>query len=146
MVGFLLQWPIPTLVMFPILVVVYGRLAAAEERDVRQRFGSAWDEYAAHTRRFIPGWHQPFWRTMGAEHRLATSAEAEFVVRKSLALGAYSVLTYERPCEGACPEPGQVGALDRPTSRCQRTLSIESGETSRLPGVSGPGVDECPTY
>ena len=60
MVGFLLQWPtIPTLVMFPILVVVYGRLAAAEEREVGQRFGSAWDEYAAHTRRFIPRWHQP---------------------------------------------------------------------------------------
>ena len=60
MIGFLLQWPtFPTLAMFPILVLVYGRLATAEEREVRRRFGSTWDTYAAHTRRFIPRRHQP---------------------------------------------------------------------------------------
>lgn len=38
MVGFLLQWPtIPTLVLFPVLVYVYGRLARAEEREVAAR-------------------------------------------------------------------------------------------------------------
>ena len=55
MVGFLLQWPtLPTLVMFPVLVLVYRRLAIAEERDVRERFGAAWDAYAARTPRFLP--------------------------------------------------------------------------------------------
>jgi len=60
MIGFLLQWPtIPTLVMFPILVVVYARLARAEEREVAARFGKAWTDYAAHTPAFIPRRHPP---------------------------------------------------------------------------------------
>lgn len=55
MAGFLLQWPtIPTLVMFPVLALVYRRLAAAEEREVAAAFGPAWDRYAAATPRFIP--------------------------------------------------------------------------------------------
>ncbi|CAN5813200.1 hypothetical protein BH24ACT15_BH24ACT15_09060 [soil metagenome] len=55
MVGFLLQWPtIPTLVMFPLLVVVYRRLAIAEEAAVRTEHGSVWDDYAHRTPRFIP--------------------------------------------------------------------------------------------
>jgi protein-S-isoprenylcysteine O-methyltransferase Ste14 len=55
MIGFLLQWPtIPTLVMFPILVVVYTRLARAEEREVAARFGDAWHAYAAATPAFLP--------------------------------------------------------------------------------------------
>ena len=56
MTGFLLQWPtLLTLVMYPILLVVYVRLSYREEREVRAQFGAAWDEYAAHTPRFIPG-------------------------------------------------------------------------------------------
>ena len=56
MVGFLLQWPtIPTLLMFPVLVLVYRRLAIREEEETRARFESAWDAYAAMTPRFIPG-------------------------------------------------------------------------------------------
>jgi protein-S-isoprenylcysteine O-methyltransferase Ste14 len=55
MFGFLLQWPtLVTLVMFPILVTVYVRLAHREEREVRKDFGPAWDEYAARTPGFIP--------------------------------------------------------------------------------------------
>ena len=55
MVGFLLQWPtIPTLVMFPVLVAVYRRLAINEERAVRAAFGADWDRYAAVTPRFVP--------------------------------------------------------------------------------------------
>ncbi len=55
MVGFLLQWPtLVTLVMFPILVAVYIRLAHREEREVRAEFGQAWDEYAARTPGFVP--------------------------------------------------------------------------------------------
>jgi methanethiol S-methyltransferase len=53
MVGFLLQWPtIPTVVMFPILLVVYVRLARREEREAAAHFGEAWAEYAHAT----PGW------------------------------------------------------------------------------------------
>jgi protein-S-isoprenylcysteine O-methyltransferase Ste14 len=55
MVGFLLQWPtIPTLVMFPVLLVVYSRLARAEEREVATAYGPAWSAYAATVPRFIP--------------------------------------------------------------------------------------------
>src|SRR5262245_24300988 len=55
MVGFLLQWPtLVTVVMFPILTVTYVRLARREQAEVRSLFGPVWDEYAAHTPRFIP--------------------------------------------------------------------------------------------
>ena len=55
MLGFLLQWPtLPTLIMFPVLAYVYRRLAISEEREVRERFGAAWDAYAAGTPRFVP--------------------------------------------------------------------------------------------
>lgn len=55
MVGFLLQWPtLATLVMFPILVLVYRRLAIREEREVAERFGEAWERYAAQTPRLLP--------------------------------------------------------------------------------------------
>ena len=59
MVGFLFQWPtLPTLVMFPVLVAIYRRLAISEERVVRATFGAAWDTYAASTPRFLPR-HRP---------------------------------------------------------------------------------------
>ncbi len=55
MVGFLLQWPtIPTLVMFPVLIVIYRRLSIQEEQGVAAEFGSAWDAYASQTPRFLP--------------------------------------------------------------------------------------------
>ena len=59
MFGFLLQWPtLLTLAMFPVLVVMYVRLAIAEERDSEQAFGQAWRAYAATTPRFIPSLKQ----------------------------------------------------------------------------------------
>lgn len=55
MIGFLLQWPtFATLAMFPILLLVYRRLAIREERDIRKEFGGSWERYAAQTPRFIP--------------------------------------------------------------------------------------------
>lgn len=55
MFGFLLQWPtLLTLAMFPVLVVMYVRLAVAEERDSERAFGDAWRAYATRTPRFIP--------------------------------------------------------------------------------------------
>lgn len=55
MFGFLLQWPtILTVVMFPILVWVYTRLARSEEKESQRTFGSIWSEYAKNTPAFIP--------------------------------------------------------------------------------------------
>ena len=55
MFGFLLQWPtLLTLAMFPVLVVMYVRLAIAEERGSEAQFGDAWRAYAAVTPRFVP--------------------------------------------------------------------------------------------
>ena len=52
MFGFLLQWPtLITLVMFPILVFMYGRLAKREEREMLAQFG---DEYRRYTEA-VPG-------------------------------------------------------------------------------------------
>lgn len=55
MFGFLLQWPtIPTLVMFPILVIVYVRLANKEERMVISEFGDEYLTYMSKTPAWIP--------------------------------------------------------------------------------------------
>lgn len=55
MSGFLLQWPtLPTLVMFPILVFVYVRLARREEANALAAFGADYTAYAARTPAFIP--------------------------------------------------------------------------------------------
>jgi protein-S-isoprenylcysteine O-methyltransferase Ste14 len=55
MLGFLFQWPtLLTLIMFPILVYTYARLARREEAEVRAEFGELWDRYAAVTPAFIP--------------------------------------------------------------------------------------------
>ena len=59
LVGFLLQWPtLLTLLMFPILLAMYGRLALAEEAEMRNHFGEAFETYAARTPRFFPRWQQ----------------------------------------------------------------------------------------
>jgi len=55
MLGFLLQWPtILTLLMFPVLVWMYIRLARREEREVLTEFGEAYARYAAQTPAFLP--------------------------------------------------------------------------------------------
>ena len=55
MLGFLVQWPtLLTLVMFPILVVMYMRLAKREEREARAAFGEHYTSYAAVTPAFFP--------------------------------------------------------------------------------------------
>ena len=63
MFGFLLQWPtLLTLFMFPVLVVMYVRLAHREEREVRVEFGAEYDRYAEATPAFVPR----LWRTAGS--------------------------------------------------------------------------------
>ncbi len=55
LLGFLLQWPtLLTLVMFPVLLAMYARLATKEESEMTTQFGNAYLEYAKRTPRFIP--------------------------------------------------------------------------------------------
>jgi len=55
MLGFLIQWPtLPTLIMFPILVWVYQRLARREEKEALAEFGERYARYAQNTPGFIP--------------------------------------------------------------------------------------------
>ena len=55
MFGFLLQWPtLVTLIMFPVLVLVYLALARREERDALAQFGEGYRSYMAKTPAFIP--------------------------------------------------------------------------------------------
>jgi protein-S-isoprenylcysteine O-methyltransferase Ste14 len=54
MFGFLLQWPtLLTLAMFPVLVVMYVKLARNEERDALASFGDDYRGYMAD----VPGFH-----------------------------------------------------------------------------------------
>ena len=69
MIGFLLQWPtFATLAMFPVLLVVYRKLAIREEREVAAEFGSDWESYAAGRPRFLP-----HLRELRTSHRARTS-------------------------------------------------------------------------
>jgi protein-S-isoprenylcysteine O-methyltransferase Ste14 len=55
MFSFLLQWPtILTLLMFPLLVWMYARLAKREEQEAVVEFGDAYRRYAAQTPPFFP--------------------------------------------------------------------------------------------
>ena len=60
MLGFLLQWPtVLTLLMFPLLVAMYVRLARHEEAEARRTFGAAYDAYAAVTPAWFPRLAKP---------------------------------------------------------------------------------------
>ena len=55
LVGFLFQWPtLLTALMFPLLLVMYVRLARSEERKALGEFGDAYARYVARTPAFIP--------------------------------------------------------------------------------------------
>ena len=60
MLGFLIQWPtLITLIMFPILVTMYIRLARREEREALTEFAEAYAHYATTTPAFFPRRPQP---------------------------------------------------------------------------------------
>lgn len=64
--GMLIQWPtLLTLLMWPLLLWAYYRLARREEREMLERFGPAYAAYRAATPAFIP------------RRRLAAAAHAE---------------------------------------------------------------------
>ena len=60
MFGFLLQWPtLLTLVMFPVLVFMYVRLARTEERETIREFGDQYRAYMENVPAFIPRLRPP---------------------------------------------------------------------------------------
>ena len=55
MFGFLVQWPtLLTLAMFPVLTVMYVKLAKSEEREAIAEFGNVYTAYAIDVPGFIP--------------------------------------------------------------------------------------------
>lgn len=55
MLGFLFQWPtLITLIMFPILVTMYVKLAQREEKEVLAEFGESYRKYRDSTPAFMP--------------------------------------------------------------------------------------------
>ncbi|SRR6266568_972624 len=64
MLGFLVQWPtLLTLAMFPVLTVMYVKLAKSEEREAVAEFGSAYSTYAKEVPAFIPRLERLFGRS-----------------------------------------------------------------------------------
>jgi protein-S-isoprenylcysteine O-methyltransferase Ste14 len=60
MLGFLVQWPtLITLAMFPVLVVVYARLAKSEEEDMLREFDGAYASYRKQIPAFVPRLSHP---------------------------------------------------------------------------------------
>jgi protein-S-isoprenylcysteine O-methyltransferase Ste14 len=58
MVGWILHFPtLLTLIIFPVLVVAYYRLAIKEERQLEEVFGADYRKYKAQTPRFFPHLH-----------------------------------------------------------------------------------------
>lgn len=53
--GMLIEWAtLPMLVMLPVMIVMYTRLAKLEEWDMVLEFGEAYRQYMAKTKMFIP--------------------------------------------------------------------------------------------
>ena len=53
--GMLVEWAtLPLLILFPVMVLMYVRLARHEEKDMIREFGTAYELYMKRTKRFIP--------------------------------------------------------------------------------------------
>ncbi len=70
MLGFLVQWPtLLTLAMFPVLVVMYVKLAKTEERDAMAEFGEIYAKYATQVPGFIPKLSRLFGQAPEVDYR-----------------------------------------------------------------------------
>ncbi|KPL78418.1 isoprenylcysteine carboxyl methyltransferase [Ornatilinea apprima] len=55
--GMMMEWAtLPLLIMWPILGVIYYRLALREEKDMLAEFGEAYAQYRQQTGMFLPRW------------------------------------------------------------------------------------------
>ena len=74
--GMLIQWPtLPTVLMGPVLIAAYYRLARREEAVLVARFGDAYRQYRAHVPAFVP-YRRP-WRGPRLEAQTASPAPHE---------------------------------------------------------------------
>jgi len=56
--AWLFAWPtLPTLIMWPVLVAAYYRLARREEKEMLARFGGQYRKYMLDVPMFLPGWN-----------------------------------------------------------------------------------------
>lgn len=70
MTGFLFMWPtILTLAMYPVLIIVYTKLAKQEERLVRNEFGTDYDNYARCIPAFLPHFKSCSYRPISSNGR-----------------------------------------------------------------------------
>ena len=59
MLGLLLVWPaLSTLIMFPVLMMIYVRLSRSDEQDALREFGDDYRRYMAITPAFFPRFHR----------------------------------------------------------------------------------------
>lgn len=75
--GMLIQWPtLPTVLMWPVLVLAYYRLARREEAMLLSHFGDTYRQYMAHVPAFVPRWRP--WRGTQpeAQHGATPASEA----------------------------------------------------------------------
>jgi protein-S-isoprenylcysteine O-methyltransferase Ste14 len=121
MFGFLLQWPtILTLLMFPLLTVMYVRLARHEEAEARWAFGEAYGAYAAVT----PAWFPSSGRYLADQP--AGKPHADATVRLSPCRTAYT-----RP-----PQGRSCGADRGRMWRCSWRLTTLCDGRDMLPSIS----------
>ncbi len=141
MAGFLLQWPtIPTLVMFPLLIAAYRRLALREEQRQAEHFGSAWRDYARSVPRFIPRrarlgsagasmWWFTWCRLSRPGGRRLVSQHHHMVVAPSSSSSS----------GGARPDPQQPLAADHPVEATDRDGSLRRRDPPPgQPDTAGP--------
>ena len=97
MFGFLLQWPtLLTLAMFPILVLMYVRLAQREEREALAEFGEEYRNYRNRTPAFFPSFR----------HTLRLGAAILFIFALPAAIAFISVPDRNFAADAAPPGNG----------------------------------------
>jgi len=63
--GMLVHWTtVPTLLMWPIMVVLYYRLASGEEKEMQQEFGDEYLEYRRKVPMLVPALTFEAWKTL----------------------------------------------------------------------------------
>jgi protein-S-isoprenylcysteine O-methyltransferase Ste14 len=87
-IGLLIQWPtIVTLLTWPFLLFMYGRLARREEAEMERQFGEAYRVYAGRLPRFIPRL-RPAWPSEGPAGSAADpSAQPIWTMKQEMSRG-----------------------------------------------------------
>lgn len=63
-VGMIVQWPtLVTMLMWPILMAMYYRLARREEKEMENQFGEEYRSYRSQVPMFLPGKSRPIYQT-----------------------------------------------------------------------------------